>query len=141
LDSFLVEVMITWGSYSTYLVVYSAVNWTSNESSHRTYEEEFPVNYSEYADNTAIIFDSRVEGRSTSDNCTRFGMELIAPRGDSKSVILFCSKRPLMSVDPVTFDNANISDVIIGNRYIPIVDSFTYLSSTISRDCSDETDA
>jgi len=31
-------------------------------------------------------------------------------------------------------------DIIIGDRFIPIVDEFTYLGSVISRDCSDEAD-
>jgi len=73
----------------------------------------------------------RLGGKSASVNC---------PRGsfwnwsDSKYEILFCSKPSLTNIDPVTFDNANLSDVIIGNRYIPNVDSFAYLGSTISRD-------
>jgi len=74
----------------------------------------------------------------------RFGMEIhsgpIEPREDSKYVVLFCSKPQCMYADPITFDNVDLSDIIFGDRFIPIVDEFTYLGSVISRDCSDEAD-
>ena len=42
--------------------------------------------------------------------------------------------------DPVTFDDADLSDFVIENGYIPIVSEFVYLGGVISRDCSDEAD-
>jgi len=56
----------------------------------------------------------------------RFGMEIhsgpIEPREDSKYVVLFCSKPQCMYADPITFDNVDLSDIIFGDRFIPIVD-------------------
>ena len=46
-----------------------------------------------------------------------------------------------MFKDSDNHDNADLSDVVVGeNRYIPIVDSFTYLSSVVTRNCADESD-
>ena len=61
----------------------------------------------------------------------------IEPREDSKSVILFVSKPPSMLYkDLDNYDNADLSDVVVGeNRYIPIVDSFTYIGSVVTRNC------
>ena len=64
----------------------------------------------------------------------------IEPRNASKSVVLFCSKPPSMYNDPTSFDDTNLSNIIVENRYIPIVSNCTYLGSVISRDLSDETD-
>ena len=73
------------------------------------------------------------------------GMEVhsgkIEPREDSKSVILFVSKPPSMYKDSDNYDNADLSDVVVGeNRYIPIADSFTYTGSVVTRNCTDESD-
>ena len=45
-----------------------------------------------------------------------------------------------MYEDSSTFDNPNLSDISFNDRYIPIVDEFTYLGSVITRDLSDEMD-
>jgi len=39
-----------------------------------------------------------------------------------------------------TFDNADLSNIVFGDRYIPIVEEFTYLGGVISRDSSDDLD-
>ena len=116
--------------------------------SYRAYGEEFSLNDSEYADDTALVFDSREDCETGIPLCMnhfgRYGMEVhsapIEPREDSKSVVLFCSKPPSLYNDPITFDDTNLSDIIIGNRYIPIVAFFIYLGSVISRDLSDDLD-
>ena len=115
--------------------------------SYRAYGEEFFLLDSEYADDTAMLFDSRenlTEGVSSIMlHFARFGMEVhsgkIEPRDDSKSEILFCSKPPCMYKDPDTFDGTDLSDVLVGeNRFIPIVNKFTYLGSVVTRECTDE---
>ena len=68
--------------------------------SHRAYVEEFPIHDSEYADDTALLFDSRNDADEGIPLCmehfSRFGLEVhsgpIEPRDDSKSVVLFCFK-------------------------------------------------
>lgn len=117
--------------------------------SHRARGEEFPLLDLEYADDTAVLFDSREDitkgVSSIISHFARFGMEVhagkIEPKEDSKSVILFCSKPTSMYENPDNYDNVDLSDVIVGgNRCIPIVDKFTYLGSVVSRDCTDVKD-
>ena len=148
---FIAAVMITWRAQCNIpaCIFRSKMDVTLTGRSYRAYGEEFPMQDLEYADDTAVIFDSRdnlVEGvRNIMSQFARFGMEVhsgpIEPRDDSKSEILFCSKPPCLYEDPDTYDNADLSDVIVGeNRYIPIVDEFMYLGSMVTRDCSDEAD-
>ena len=99
-------------------------------------------------DDTALVFGSRSDCVTGIPLCmkhfARFGMEVhsgpIEPRESSKSVVLFCSKPSSMYEDPSTFDNTDLSDISFNDRYIPIVDEFTYLGSVITRDLSDEMD-
>jgi len=43
--------------------------------------------------------------------------------------------------DPENFDNVDLSDIIVDDqRYIPIVEHFSYLGSVISRGVTDERD-
>ena len=111
--------------------------------------EDFELLDSEYADDTALIFDSRrniVRGSiSVVRHFDRFAMEIhtgeIEPRTDSKTEILFCAKPIFMYENPETLDDVNLSDVIIDeNRYLPIVNQFCYLGSVVARDCTDEND-
>ena len=65
----------------------------------------------------------------------------IEPRGESKTDILFCSKQCSMYNNPDSYDNADLSDIIVSHdRYIPIVDHFSYLGSIISTNCTDNND-
>ena len=43
--------------------------------------------------------------------------------------------------NPDSYDNADLSDIIVSHdRYIPIVDHFSYLGSIISTNCTDNND-
>ena len=148
---FMAAVMITWRSNCT---IHPCKFKTKRDfiltgRSYRAYGEEFCVPDSEYADDTAVIFDSRTDLENEVPNLMqhflRFGMEIhtgqITPREDSKTEILFCSKPLTLYNDPDNFDDADLSDLVVGfNRYIPIVEKFVYLGSIVSRDCSDEED-
>ena len=87
-----------------------------------------------HADDAALIFNSRKEAEQgieeSMSHLARFGMEVhsgpLEPREDSKSVVLFCPKPPSKYKNPETYDNLDMSDIIIGQRYIPIVDKFVY---------------
>ena len=111
--------------------------------------EDFELPDSEYADDTALLFESRghIQQGSISiivhfDN---FDMEIhtgvINPKSDSKTEILFCAKPIFMCDNPETLDNVDLSDVIIDeNRYFPIVNEFCYLGSIVTKDCTDGKD-
>ena len=109
--------------------------------------ESFHLLDSEYADDTAVLFDSRgdvTEGiYSINEHFDRFGTEIhtgvLQPRDNSKTEVLFCSKPFSLYNTPDTYDNADLSD-IINDRYIPIVQEFCYLGSIVSSDCSDDKD-
>lgn len=111
--------------------------------------EDFELPDSEYADDTALLFESRdhIQQGATSIivHFDRFGMEIhtgaINPKSDSKTEILFCAKPIFMYDNPETLDNVDLSDVIIDEkRYLPIVDEFCYLGSIVTNDCTDEKD-
>ena len=143
---FLAAVMTTWrATFDLPMCIFrSKYDAKMTGRSYRAHGEEFIVHDSEYADDTALVFDSRNDANHGIPLCMehfeRFGMEVYSGPPDLKSVVLFCSKPQCLYEDPTTFDNVDLSNFVIGDRYIPIVDEFTYLGSVISRDCSDESD-
>ena len=61
-----------------------------------------------------------------------------APRKESKSEFLFCAAPPSSYTDPITFDGADLSDILLpGGLFMSVVDLFKYLGSYISRSGSD----
>ena len=71
----------------------------------------------------------------------RFGMEVhtgkIQPGGELKTEVLFCSKLCFLYNNPDSYDDADVSDIIVSHdQYIPIVDHFSYLGSIISTNCT-----
>ena len=72
---------------------------------------------------------------------TWFYTGLIYPRGESKTEILFWSKPLFIFENPETFEDADLSDVIIDEQsYIPIVNHFKFLGNFIRRGFTDERD-
>ena len=62
----------------------------------------------------------------------------IAPRGELKTDILFCSKPCSTYNNRDSYDNADLSDIIVSHdRYNPIVCHFSYLGSFISSNSTD----
>ena len=112
--------------------------------SYRAYGEEYKFQDSEYADDTALGFDSREDASVGIPLCMShfncFGMEVHSGPPESKSVVLFCSKPPCMYKDPSTFNHVNLSNIVFGNRFIPIVQEIIYLGNIISCDSSDDLD-
>ena len=117
--------------------------------SYRAHGDEFALVDSEYADDTAVVFDSREEtGVGVPDamnHFDRFRMEV--HRGDgqkkktSKSEVLFCSKPLHMYTDRDTFDGTYLSDIELGNEcYIPAVEKLCYIGCMVATDCSDTAD-
>ena len=124
-------------------------DFTLTGRSYRAYGEEFSLTDSEYADDTAVLFESRSSTEAgvpqLMDHFARWGMEVHSGNTQhekkSKTEILFCCKPPHLYEDPDTYDNTDLSNIELGEgRFIPIVDSFCYLGSVCSRDCSDALD-
>ena len=78
----------------------------------------------------------------------RWGMEIhtgnkaITPPKESKTEILFVSKPEKMYSNRDTYDDADLSDISLGQEgvYIPVVDKFCYLGSWITRNGRDDVD-
>ena len=148
---FMAAVMITWRiTYAGPLCLFrSKRDFIMTGRSYRAYGDEFPLSDSEYADDAAILFDSRA---SLDDGAPRlvvhfgrFGMEVHAgntlSKKKSKSEVLFCPKPLQLYQEPETYDNANITPVNLGEgNFIPIVFMFVYLGTILSHDCTDKLD-
>ena len=117
---------------------------------HTTKGECFELNDSEYADDTAVLFDSRSTAAKYCPLLVRhfkeYGMEIHS--GDerdlskmSKTEILFVAASPSAYRDQSTYDNVDLGVIPLGNRkFFPVVDKFCYLGSILARDCSDDKD-
>jgi hypothetical protein len=58
-----------------------------------------------------------------------------------KTLVLFCAAPPHTHADPLTYDNANLADIILpSGNVIPVVAQAKYLGSIISRDGADLVD-
>ena len=117
--------------------------------SHRARGEEVPLRDSEYADDTAVIFDNRqdavAETQSLVNHFHRFGTEIhtgvLEPRQSSKTELLFCAKARSLYQSREDNDNADLSDIVLSNNlYIPVVSQFSYLGSIITTDGTDDLD-
>ena len=150
---FMAAVMITWRmTYDGPLCLFrTKPDFILTGRSYRAYGEQFALGDSEYADDTAALFESRDSLESgvpqLINHFAHFGMEVHVgntheqKKSKSKSVILFCSKPLHLYGDRETYDNTNLSDIDLGNGdFIPIVSESVYLGTIISRDCSDKLD-
>lgn len=113
-------------------------------------ETPFELNDSEYADDTAVLFDSR---QSAVEYCPlivnhfrEYGMEIHTgdvrdPENKSKIEILFVAAPLSTYKDPTTYDNVDLGVIPLGGgRFFPIVVQFCYLGCLLTRDCSDDAD-
>ena len=117
---------------------------------HNSKGTDFDVDDSEYADDTAVVFNSREDIETYSPLLVKhfdcFGMEIHVgdydiPDKPSKTEILFVSK-PLKSyTDSEIVDKTLLTNIELGNRkFFPIVEKFCYLGTFITRNCKDEFD-
>ena len=117
---------------------------------HKEEGDEFELNDSQYADDTAVVFDSR---KSTETYCPPlvehfkdYGMEIHVgdercPEKKSKTECLFVAAPPSAYNDPSSYDNADLSNIKLGGgKYFPVVALFCYLGSILTRDCKDDED-
>jgi len=97
--------------------------------------EDLPLQDSEYADDTGLIFANRnvitIGSRCLLNHFASFGMEVhtgaIEPRTASKTEILFCPKPLSLYQNPETYDDTDLSDILIDDyRYLPIVDFISW---------------
>ena len=117
--------------------------------SYRACGEEVPLRDSEYADDTAVIFNNRqdavAETQLLVEHFHRFGTEIhtgvLEPRQSSKTELLFCAKALSLYQSREDYDNADLSDIVLSNnQYIPVVNQFVYLGSIITTDGTDDLD-
>ena len=148
---FIAAVMSSWRTVygGTLCLFRTEPDFTFTGRKHDAQGEEYALLDSEYADDTAILYGSRhdlvTETPIVISHFRRFGMEIHqgnrALKKDSKSEALFVAKPLQLYDNPDTYDDADLSDIDLGNGYyIPIVDVFVYLGSAVSRDCTDEED-
>ena len=106
---------------------------------------EFPD--SEYADDTAVLFESRNDLVTyiplLLNHFNRFGMEvhigdISLPNKPSKTEILFVSAPFKSYHDSNTFDGKNLSPIDLGDgKFIPITDHFCYLGRILCREIAE----
>ena len=148
---FIAAVMSSWRTVygGTLCLFRTEPDFTMTGRKHDAQGEEYALLDSEYADDTAILYGSRhdlvTETPIVISHFRRFGMEIHqgnrALKKDSKSEALFVAKPHQLYDNPDTYDDADLSDIDLGNGYsIPIVSVFVYLGSAVSRDCTDEED-
>ena len=111
---------------------------------------DFTLEDSKYADDTAVIFETRaILARDSPLLITHFynfGMEVHVgdtsqPDKPAKTEILFVSMPDKSYVSPKTYDNTDLSPIELGNNlFIPIVEKFCYLGTILSRNCKDTDD-
>ena len=146
---FIAAIMITWRkAYNRPLCLFhTKEDSTLTGRKYNAKGTEFSVDDSEYADDTAVLFESRDDVATYSPllilHFGKFGMEIhvgdrTQPNKPSKTEVLFVSKPPKCYLDPTTFDGVDLSDITLGEHtYFPIVTKFCYLGSYITRDCKD----
>ena len=146
---FIAAIMITWRkAYNRPLCLFhTKEDSTLTGRKYNAKGTEFSVDDSEYADDTAVLFESRDDVATYSPllilHFGKFGMEIhvgdrTQPNKPSKTEVLFVSKPPKCYLDPTTFDGIDLSDITLGEHtYFPIVTKFCYLGSYITRDCKD----
>ena len=103
---------------------------------------------SEYADDTGLVFCDRESvarmAPVINGHFRRWGMEVHEKKpGDTKvkTLVLFCAAPSSTYTDPDTYDNTDLSDIVLpSGNVIPIVSKAKYLGSMMSRDSTDDTD-
>ena len=149
---FIAALMITWRtSVDRPLCVFRTKNdFVLTGRKPTTKGDDFSFDDSEYADDTAVLFESRNDVETFCPllikHFQRFGMEVHVgdvrnPDKPSKTEILFVGAPRTLYTTPETFDNVNLEPIRIDdNCFLPIVDQFCYLGTLLSRNCSDEAD-
>ena len=147
--TFIAAIMITWRKiYDRSLCIFRTKKdfiLTGRRST--TKGIDFLLIDSEYADNTAVLFDSRESLETFSplsiNHFEKFGMEVHVghcdqPNKSSKTDVLFVSAPPSSYAEPTIFDDINLQPINLGNnRFLPIVTKFNYLGTTLNIDCRD----
>jgi hypothetical protein len=111
--------------------------------------DEFTLQDSEYADDTAFLSPSRDTTAEAIPliyaHFMLWGMEVHKGKTGSgkvsKSVAMYCAANRPTYLDYSTFDDMDLSPFRFGENgefEVPIVEYFKYLGSCLSRDCNDE---
>lgn len=103
--------------------------------------EDFGVQDSEYADDTAVLFTARkclVDATHRMiEHFARFGMDIHVDSQNKTSK----SQVYKMYESPEAYDDQDLSNFELGNRIcMPVADKFRYLGTMLTRDCRDDLD-
>lgn len=152
-------VMETWRATSDYpLTTFrTRPDFVMSGRPHDTAGEELCIGDSEYADDTALPFETRHDVEEQTPalmvHFARWGMEIhagvldptvVGPISakmikDSKSEIMFCPKPLHMYADRETYDGVDVSPILLpGDGFMLVVDEFCYLGDIIAADGSDD---
>ena len=135
---FIAAIMISWRvSHDRPLCLfYSKKDFILTGRRAKSKETQFAFEDSEYADDTAVLFESReylVEFiQLLIDHFARFGMEVHTGNSNHtekppKTEVLFVSAPSSTYTDPSTYDNRNLDHIqLAGNRYLPVLKEFRY---------------
>ena len=146
---YIAAIIITWRKLfdRPLCVFHTRMDFTMTGRNSCTRGDTFPIDDSEYADDTAVLFPTRDSLEQSAPDMIlhfkRFGAEIHLGTADkdSKSEVLFVSKPECMYDDPETYDGQQLSNIqLANNTHIPIVDWFCYLGSILARDCRDSLD-
>ena len=146
---FIAAIMITWrATHSQPLCLFHTkpdFKMTGRKSSEQG--DSVPITDSEYADDTAVLFTSRLSLVTSSPllvaHFARFGMSVHvgANNQPSKSKVLFVAAPPHCYNDPATYDGADLTNIVFDDgTFMEVVAIFCYLGSLLSRDCRDDAD-
>ena len=110
--------------------------------------ETFSVPDSEYADDTAFLFESRADCERMTPlmvkHFDKWGLEVHVgsdTNPQSKSEVLFCAADPRCYKKRTTFDDEDLSPIRWeGGFHMPVVADFKYLGSQLCRTCTDTLD-
>ena len=161
-DFYIAAIMETWRSTHEYelCMFRTAPDFKMTGRRSNAAGETFAVADSEYADDTGMPFCSRraVEEQTPQvmQHFLDWGMEIhagicdplvssglldpsaLAPTKGSKSEVLFCSKPLHLYTDPLTYDGADLSPIMLPNNgFMQVVDEFPYLGDVIARNGGD----
>ena len=149
---YIAAIMITWRqAYDRPLCWFRTLN--DSKLTGRRFNKkgtDFTIDDSEYADDTAVLFESREDlvefAPLLMNHFRRFGMEIHAgdrrsPEKPSKTEVLFVAAPPTVYSNPASYDGTDLTEISLGNyQYFPVVEKFCYLGSLITRDCKDTED-
>ena len=147
---FMAAVMKTWRSSYSYSLCCVNTKADFQLTGHKPTDKgiESSVPDSEYADDTAFLFESRADCQRMTplmvEHFDKWGLEVHVgsdTNPKSKSEVLFCAADPRCYTNRTTFDGEDLSPIRWeGGFHMPVVADFKYLGSQLCRTSTDTLD-